>query len=231
MHRERCQKAKCRRLCPPIPSGMQTALPLCWSLPRHVQAAPVSPTASLLSCKKILLLSATYHWEVFPSKLSKQGETQYTSWINEAWRGVFYTSFEVGELFNILWENTVEEVIWRKGILWIHPWFCCISRSVKKSMCRGFQQKAQHMDWLKDVEGGSKPLLQMWMEKTVLADVQEGSCKYVLAAVCLKCLSFDPQLDKERSCRLESLWNFVLIKDRYSKNYRTGMRNEASLRR
>lgn len=28
------------------------------------------------------------------------------------------------------------------------------------------------MNWLKDVERGSKLLLQKWMEKTVLADVQ-----------------------------------------------------------
>ena len=44
--------------CHPIPFGMQRALPLCWSLSRYVQAAFASPTASPLSYKKILLLSA-----------------------------------------------------------------------------------------------------------------------------------------------------------------------------
>lgn len=65
MHKERCWKAKCRRLCPPIPLGMQTVLPWCCSLSRCVQAGFASPTASPLSCKKILL-SAAYHWEDLP---------------------------------------------------------------------------------------------------------------------------------------------------------------------
>jgi len=32
--------------------------------------------------------------------------------------------------------------------------------------------KAQHTDWLKSAERGSKPLLQMWMENTMLTDTQ-----------------------------------------------------------
>lgn len=107
-----------------------------------------------------------------PSKPSKYGTTQYIFWINETRRCGFYISFEGGELSWEIFQYTIRKCSWEEGkIVTTHPWSCCTPRPAKKKCVKDLSRR-HSTEWLKGVEKRSNPLLQMWMEKTVMADVQ-----------------------------------------------------------